>query len=171
MTGSDLIKQLFICFSKRDNEAFEEVVREYIERERVVNNFLQMLDNFRGESILLAATNHQNILDPAIWRRFDDVIYYELPDEKARKALFELYMKSIKRESGMDLQAISQKSENLSPADIKMITQEAMKTAIINSRNKLKLEDLERSVDKFIRREKVKQKAVSVSYENDTAAA
>ncbi|MDD1611171.1 MAG: ATP-binding protein, partial [Methylococcaceae bacterium] len=38
---------------------------EHVEIKRVVNNFLQMLDNFKGDSIILAATNHQNMLDPA----------------------------------------------------------------------------------------------------------
>ena len=129
---------------------------EHGEIKRVVNNFLQMLDNFKGESIILAATNHQYILDPAIWRRFDDVVYYELPDDKTRKQLFEIYMRSIKRESDIDLLKVIKKTEGLSPADIKMITEESMKTAIINSRNSLTMKDIEIAVDKFIRREKVK---------------
>ena len=54
---------------------------------RVVNNFLQMLDNIKGDTLILAATNHQYMLDPAIWRRFDDVIYYELPDEKYQESI------------------------------------------------------------------------------------
>ena len=129
---------------------------EHGEIKRVVNNFLQMLDNFKGNSIIVAATNHQNMLDPAIWRRFDDVIYYELPNNKTKKQLFDIYMKPIKRESDIDLLRISKKAERLSHADIKMITEEAMKTAIINSRNSLTMKDIERTIDKFIRREKVK---------------
>ncbi len=129
---------------------------EHGEIKRVVNNFLQMLDNLKGESIIFAATNHQNILDPAIWRRFDDVIYYGLPDDKIRQQIFETYLKSIKRENNIDLEKISQLTENFSPADIKMVTEEAMKTAIINSKNSISMIDIEISVNKFIRREKVR---------------
>lgn len=129
---------------------------EHGEIKRVVNNFLQMLDNFKGDSIILAATNHQRMLDPAIWRRFDDVVYYELPDNKTRKQLFNIYMKPIKRESDIDLLKASKKAKKLSHADIKMITEEAMKTAIINSRDSLTMRDIEIAIDKFIRREKVR---------------
>ena len=116
-----------------------------------------MLDNLKGDSIILAATNHQYILDPAIWRRFDDVIYYELPDEKDRQQLFEIYLKPIKRKSDIDILKATKKTEGLSPADIKMVTEEAMKTAIIDSRNCLSMSDIESAVNKFIRREKVKK--------------
>ncbi len=133
---------------------------EHGEIKRVVNNFLQMLDNVKGDSIILAATNHQNILDPAIWRRFDDVIYYNLPDEKSRCQLFEIYLKSIKRDKDIDLVKFSQITKGLSPADIKMITEEAMKFAIINSRSSISMNDIEIAVNKFIRREKVRNNKV-----------
>jgi len=133
---------------------------EHGEIKRVVNNFLQMLDNTKGNSIILAATNHQNILDPAIWRRFDDVIYYELPNKKNRHLLFDNYIKPIKREKKIDLSKISGKTSGLSPADIKMITEEAMKTAIINSKNSLSMKDIEIAVNKFLQREKVKNNAM-----------
>ena len=129
---------------------------EHGEIKRVVNNFLQMMDNFKGDSIIFAATNHQNILDPAIWRRFDDVIYFELPDDTTRRQIFEIYLKSIKRGSDIDLEKISQLTNNFSPADIKMVTEEAMKTAIIDSKNSISMKDIETAVTKFIRREKVR---------------
>lgn len=133
---------------------------EHGEIKRVVNNFLQMLDNVKGDSIIIAATNHQNILDPAIWRRFDDVVYYNLPDEKSRCQLFEIYLKSIKRDKDIDLVKFSQITKGLSPADIKMITEEAMKFAIINSRSSISMNDIEIAVNKFIRREKVRNNKV-----------
>jgi len=129
---------------------------EHGEIKRVVNNFLQMLDNVQGNSIILAATNHQNILDPAIWRRFDDVIYYDLPDEETRYQLFEIYLKPIKRDRDIDLIKISKKTKDLSPSDIKMITEEAMKLAIINSKDIISMDNIETAVTKFIRREKVR---------------
>ena len=56
---------------------------------------MQMLDNYEGSSIIVAATNHQHLLDKAVWRRFDDIIYFDLPDNSRRKQLFEKYLRGI----------------------------------------------------------------------------
>ena len=48
---------------------------------RVVNSFLQMVEQDHSDSLVIAATNHVGILDHALFRRFDDVIEYELPDK------------------------------------------------------------------------------------------
>lgn len=129
---------------------------EHGEIKRVVNNFLQMLDNVKSDSIILAATNHQNMLDPAIWRRFDDIVYYELPDENIRNKLFEIYLKPIKKDADIDIAKSASMTDGFSPADIKMVTEEAMKTAIISSRNHLGKNDIIYAIEKFIRREKVR---------------
>lgn len=129
---------------------------EHGEIKRVVNNFLQMLDNFKGNSILLAATNHQHILDSAIWRRFDDVIYFEVPDENSRMKLINLYLKSIKHDNDLDISIIVEKTKGLSPSDIKMIAEEAMKLAIIGGQQQLGMRELNKAVSKFTYREKVK---------------
>lgn len=129
---------------------------EHGEIKRVVNSFLQMLDNLKSDSIILAATNHQNMLDSAIWRRFDDVIYYELPDENIRKQLFEIYLKPIKKDADIDMAKAAGMTDGFSPADIKMVTEEAMKTAIISSKNHLGQNEIDCAIQKFIRREKVR---------------
>jgi SpoVK/Ycf46/Vps4 family AAA+-type ATPase len=131
-------------------------IHEHGEIKRVVNNFLQMLDNFNGTSILFAATNHQYLLDPAIWRRFDDVIFYVLPDLETRQRLFERYLKPLKREQNISLKSIIEKSEGLSHADIKMIAIEAMKLSIIEARNTLTEDDINRALNKFLSREKLR---------------
>ena len=133
---------------------------EHGEIKRVVNNFLQMLDNTKGDSILFAATNHQNILDTAIWRRFDAVIDYELPDEATRYKLFEHYLKPLKRDKNLDLKQAAKQSNGLSPADIKMIAIEALKSAIIDHRDQLDAKDLKAAISQFIHREQVKQGSV-----------
>lgn len=128
---------------------------EHGEIKRVVNNFLQMLDNFNGDSIIFAATNHHNLLDPAIWRRFDDVIYYNLPDIKIRKSLFESYLKIIKR-NNIDLDFLAKESAGLSPSDIKMVVTEAVKMSVINSKDTVDNKTINIALNKFIQREKIK---------------
>lgn len=129
---------------------------EHGEIKRVVNNFLQMLDNLKGDSIILAATNHQYMLDSAIWRRFDEIIYYELPDEIARKALFEFYLRPMKKDVFIDFAMAARITEGLSPSDIKMIAEEAMKISIINSKKMIEQSDIKTAIQKFMRRERVR---------------
>lgn len=51
------------------------------ELKRLVNVLLQAVDNWTGESLLVAATNHPDLLDPAVWRRFDLALAIEAPDQ------------------------------------------------------------------------------------------
>lgn len=60
---------------------------EHGEIKRVVNSFLQLLDSFNGHSLVIAATNFEQSLDPAIWRRFDDVLRFGLPGTDALSIL------------------------------------------------------------------------------------
>jgi SpoVK/Ycf46/Vps4 family AAA+-type ATPase len=61
---------------------------EHGELKRVVNSFLQMVDAYRGPSLLVAATNHERVLDKAIWRRFDEVMFFDKPNlEQIRQLL------------------------------------------------------------------------------------
>lgn len=50
------------------------------ELKRLVNVLLQSLDSTADKGLLIAATNHPNLLDPAVWRRFDKVIQFPMPD-------------------------------------------------------------------------------------------
>jgi len=130
---------------------------EHGEIKRVVNNFLQMLDNFEGESIIFAATNHQHILDPAIWRRFDEIIYFDLPDEQLRKEILEFYLKPIKKKN-FNLDIIAKKTKGLSPSDLKMIAHESMKIALLAKRNVVTTQDLTDAMYKILNREEIKRK-------------
>ena len=58
-----------------------DIANDVGEIRRVLNSFLHMIEHERSHSLVVAATNHVEILDPALFRRLDDVLYYELPDE------------------------------------------------------------------------------------------
>ena len=49
------------------------------EMRRILNSFLQFIEQDASDSIIIAATNNQKILDQALFRRFDDVLHYDLP--------------------------------------------------------------------------------------------
>ncbi|MDI6780853.1 MAG: ATP-binding protein [bacterium] len=129
---------------------------EHGEIKRVVNNFLQMLDNFEGQSLIIAATNHQHILDSAIWRRFDEVIYFELPDKEKRLHLLELYLKPMQKED-INLSEFIEKTKGFAPSDLRMMCIEAMKYSIINDHNVLKAEDIDFALSRFLDRTDIRE--------------
>jgi SpoVK/Ycf46/Vps4 family AAA+-type ATPase len=64
----------------RDDETLNGELR------RVVNSLLMLIDKFRGQGFVIAATNHERQLDPAIWRRFDEVFFLRNPTETRSSA-------------------------------------------------------------------------------------
>lgn len=70
------------------------------ELKRLVTVILQELDEWPAEGLLLAATNHPELIDPALWRRFDLKVEFELPDQKSIK-------EAIKHFAGQDYALLS----------------------------------------------------------------
>ena len=99
---------------------------------RVLNSFLQMIEQERSHSMVVAATNHSEVLDPALFRRFDDVLYYELPDEAQIAKLLQarLARTAVKRLAWGRLAAAA---VGLSHADITRAADEALKDALLNT--------------------------------------
>ncbi len=101
---------------------------------RVLNSFLQMIEQERSHSMVVAATNHFEILDPALFRRFDDVLYYDLPDKaQIAKLLKDRLARTAVRPLAWGRLASS--AVGLSHADITHAANEALKDALINSRS------------------------------------
>lgn len=88
------------------------------ELRRVVTAFLQQLDGFVGPSVLIAASNHPSLLDLAVWRRFDEVTQYAPPNVHEIRALLRLRLRSIRRERGLDIDAIAAACRGLTQADV-----------------------------------------------------
>ena len=57
------------------------------EMRRILNSFLQFIEANRSQSVIIAATNNRDMLDPALFRRFDDVLHYDLPSEEQAREL------------------------------------------------------------------------------------
>jgi AAA+ superfamily predicted ATPase len=120
---------------------------EHGEIKRVVNTFLQQLDNFKGRSLIIAATNFERSLDYALWRRFDEILNFELPTSEEKLKLCAL---SIKRFKG-PVQVFEQylgEMENFSHSDIDKMCQTIMKQCIIDGRRMFTKNDVEFAVRK-----------------------
>jgi len=133
---------------------------EHGEMKRVINSFLQMLDNFKGDSIITAATNHQHLLDPALWRRFDELIYFGFPDKERRLGIFKKYLRAIIT-NDLDWEYLVDKTEGMSPADIEMICLDSMKEIVLSNEKLLIKNVLEEYIQKQLERIKIKDQMMS----------
>ena len=75
---------------------------EHGELRRVVNAVLQMLDAYEGRSLIIAATNHEDMLDSAIWRRFEEVLILKPPTVAQLRRLLSVKLRGVRREFAID---------------------------------------------------------------------
>lgn len=102
------------------------------ELKRVVNSLLQNVDAMSGDSLLLAATNHENLLDSAVWRRFDYKLEIELPDSEAIIKMIRLFTNGTDNLNDKELQALSAGFKGLSGANVEEIVKKALRNSIIH---------------------------------------
>ncbi|MHC0463031.1 AAA family ATPase [Kosakonia cowanii] len=108
------------------------MINDVGEIRRVLNTFLQLLDDHRSDSLIITATNHKEILDNALYRRFDDVIEYELPLKEGLTQLIKSKFISYELKA-QDFSLISNSADGLSYAEISKSCDDAIKHSIINN--------------------------------------
>jgi SpoVK/Ycf46/Vps4 family AAA+-type ATPase len=119
------------------------------ELKRVVNAFIQMLDGYEGKSLLIAATNHDHILDSAIWRRFDEVLIFDLPNIEHLRRLISIKLRGLRREFEIEDAEFVSQLKGMSHADVERVLRRAAKDMILSGKEFLS----ERNVQSAIRRE------------------
>lgn len=112
---------------------------------RVLNSFLQMVEQDDSDSLLIAATNHPELLDRALFRRFDDVIEYQLPGKEEISATLKGKL-AIFKTGRIDWSKPTQLAEGLSFGDITRACGDAIKDAIIHGRESVNQTDLMRAI-------------------------
>lgn len=100
------------------------------EMRRILNSFLQFIEQDSSESIIIAATNNQKLLDQALFRRFDDVLHYSMPSENEVRRLYE-YKLSIYQDGFTPSSELVKKSIVLSHAEIIRVCEDAIKDSIL----------------------------------------
>ncbi|WP_289144615.1 AAA family ATPase [Parabacteroides goldsteinii] len=101
------------------------------EMRRVLNSFLQFLERDNSESLIIAATNNLGMLDQALFRRFDDVIHYNLPSNEEKIQL--LKSRLGKNVTSKDINILLPMLENLSHAEINQACLDAIKESVLNN--------------------------------------
>lgn len=110
------------------------------EARRILNSFLVFLEGASPASIVIAATNHRSILDKALFRRFDMVIDYELPDSAHAGLVMKARLGPIAR--GVRWTSVSTKAAGLSHAELVKAAEAAAKQAIMRGDTHVTVADL-----------------------------
>ena len=113
------------------------------EMRRVLNALLQFIEQDSSDSLIIGATNNHGLLDPALFRRFDDVLHYELPDETARQRLIENVLGPFK--GRFTWKSLLAASEGLSQAEIDHACRDAIKDSILSDQAKVETASLVRT--------------------------
>jgi SpoVK/Ycf46/Vps4 family AAA+-type ATPase len=106
------------------------------EARRILNSFLQMLEHDQSQSLIIAATNHPEILDSALLRRFDDVLHYRLPNAEQIEALLRVRLASF-MPSRVAWKALVRQAESLSYAEVAKAAEDAIKEALMHGEDKV----------------------------------
>jgi SpoVK/Ycf46/Vps4 family AAA+-type ATPase len=104
--------------------------REVGELQRVVIALLQNIDALSEQTVLLAATNHPELLDRAVWRRFGYHIRLELPREEERTRLWNLFLGERLPLNTGDVRRLVEVSEGLSSAAIRAAASDVVRHAL-----------------------------------------
>jgi SpoVK/Ycf46/Vps4 family AAA+-type ATPase len=115
---------------RRDDE------NEHGELKRVVNSFLQLLDGFHSPSLVVAATNHEELLDPALWRRFDDVVSFPHPSNQDIARLILMKTKNFPSNE-LKIEELANSMRGMSHSDVERVCFDAIKSCVIEGRDKL----------------------------------
>ena len=140
------------------------------ELKRVVNSLLQNIDQLKNGSIIIAATNHEHLLDPAVWRRFGFKIPIDVPDDASRKSLVSLFLPennlsekekqilslSFKGLSGSDIEEICNKSRIDSILTDRQISLSLVFKNLFEFRNVGRLQNSKDTIEKSIYREQAR---------------
>ncbi|MDI9645655.1 MAG: ATP-binding protein [Archaeoglobales archaeon] len=130
---------------------------EHAAIKRAVNTLLKSIDEINLVNdgvVLIAATNHPGLLDPAVWRRFDKIVEFPEPEEKIRRRLFEIFLSRI--DGNFDVEELVKATKGFTGADIKLVVREAVLKALLSGRKSLNQTDLLNAVEEVKNRLQLK---------------
>ncbi|PAD10208.1 hypothetical protein CHH78_02515 [Shouchella clausii] len=108
--------------------------KELGELKRVVNTLLQNIDSLSSDVFLIAATNHHHLLDKAVWRRFNSVIYLDLPNDEAKRIYIEERLSdfpSLKISKNLDLKKVVGLTRGFNFSDLNEIIDKTVKNKLL----------------------------------------
>ena len=119
------------------------------EMRRVLNSFLQYIEYISSDSIIITATNHPNLLDKALFRRFDDILYYDYPSDEEIKKIILNNLNGFKPLK-IDWKQILNKAQSLSHAEIVSACKDAVKKSILENQQRVTSKNILEMLNKRI---------------------
>jgi len=105
---------------------------EHNELRRVVNSLLLFIDRIKPRGFLIAATNLDQSLDPAIWRRFDEVVWFDKPDRRMAERYLTMKFKNVSTD--FEPAKLGASLDGFSYAEIERVCIQTIKAAVIARR-------------------------------------
>jgi SpoVK/Ycf46/Vps4 family AAA+-type ATPase len=116
---------------------------------RITNALLELLDNYRGRGLIIAATNLDSALDSALFRRFDEVIKIPLPSCEEIARLLKVTLSAIRLEKGIEWLASARQLDGMSSSEVVQIAQNAAKRCVMQGGKTVKKAHLARAIDEY----------------------
>ena len=116
------------------------------EIKRVLNSFLLNIEQDQSNSIIIAATNLPEMLDKALFRRFDDVIQYPLPTIEEITETLQKHLQAFDLPQGTDISKLAMKAQRLNYSAIVRACEDAIKEMILQKKKFLDPADLEKAI-------------------------
>lgn len=163
----ELAKKLSPCILFIDEFDFIAKTRvsdEHAAVKRAVNTLLKAIDEISlidDGVLLIAATNHPNLLDLAAWRRFDEIVDFPLPDTKMRKNILDIILSKV--EGDFDSQELALLADGFTGSDLRMVVREAVLHALTEDRMAITQSDLTDAVDEFSNRATLMMKGYTLT--------
>ena len=125
------------------------LANEVGEVRRILNSFLQMIEQDTSHSLIVAATNHPEILDHALLRRFDDILHYNLPDENRIIVLLKSRL-GHKLQNRISWTQLAHYTQGLSHSEIVRACDEVLKSALIEQKEQINESDIRQAIEERI---------------------
>ena len=118
---------------------------------RIVNSLLQLMEEYDAPGLLVATTNLESALDPALFRRFDDVFSIPLPGRTEIEKLLKMTLSSVRMDQTIAWEPLVAKLEGSSAAMVVKAAQDAAKAAVLAGRQSLSQDKLLRAIEELQR--------------------
>ena len=105
------------------------------EMRRVLNSFLQFIERDKSDSLIIAITNNKGMLDQALFRRFDDIILYQLPSVEEKEELLKNRLARFSK--NIEFKELLSEINGLSHAEISLACIDAIKETILNEKQSM----------------------------------
>lgn len=113
---------------------------------RITNALLEMLEDYKGDGLVIAATNLDSALDTALFRRFDEVLKVPLPSMDEICRLLKTTLSPMETDAGIGWREVAQSMDGMSGSEVVHVAQNAAKHCVLESRQRVIEGDIRRAL-------------------------